>query len=50
MTRVNPNNENETKSEIFAWDIFKSYTMYIFLSKDMDINRFLIKKTKFYQS
>ena len=31
MTKVNPNNGNETKSNIFPWDIFKSDT--IFLSK-----------------
>ena len=24
MTKVNPNNENETKLDIFPWDIFKS--------------------------
>ena len=24
MTKVNPNNENETKSDIFSMDIFKS--------------------------
>ena len=24
MTEVNPNNGNETKSDIFPWDIFKS--------------------------
>ena len=24
MTQVNPNNGNETKSDIFPWDIFKS--------------------------
>ena len=24
MTKVNQNNENETKSDIFPWDIFKS--------------------------
>ena len=23
MTKVNPNNGNETKSNIFPWDIFK---------------------------
>ena len=23
MTKVNPNNESETKSDIFPWDIFK---------------------------
>ena len=27
MTQVNPNNENETKSGIFPWDIFKSDTI-----------------------
>ena len=32
MTKVNSNNENETKSDIFRWDIFKS-TAYLFLSK-----------------
>ena len=24
MTKVNPNNGNETKSDIFPWDMFKS--------------------------
>ena len=24
MTKENPNNSNETKSDIFPWDIFKS--------------------------
>ena len=24
MTKVNPNNENETKSDIFLWDKLKS--------------------------
>ena len=24
MTKVNPNNGNETKSDIFSWGIFKS--------------------------
>ena len=32
MTKVNPSNENETKSDIFLWDIFKSDTVY-FLSQ-----------------
>ena len=27
MTKVNPNNRNETKSDIFLWDIFKSDTI-----------------------
>ena len=26
MTKVNPNNKNETKSDIFRWGIFKSDT------------------------
>ena len=30
MTKVNPNNGNETKSDIFPWDIFKSETIYMF--------------------
>ena len=29
MTKVNPNNENETKSDIFPWDIFKSGIIFI---------------------
>ena len=32
MTKMNPNNGNETKSDIFTWDIFKSDTM-SFLNK-----------------
>ena len=24
MTKVNPNNKNDTKSDVFSWDIFKS--------------------------
>ena len=28
MTKVNLNNENETKSDIFTWDIFKSDTYF----------------------
>ena len=27
-TKVNPNNGNETKSDIFPWDIFKSDTFF----------------------
>ena len=27
MTKVNPNNENKTKSDIFLWDILKSDTL-----------------------
>ena len=29
MTKVNPNNKSETKSDIFPWDIFKSETFVI---------------------
>ena len=28
MNKVNPNHGNETKSEIFPWDIFKSDGIY----------------------
>ena len=38
MTVVNPNNENDTKSDIFSWDIFKSDTI-----------PFFIKNTKLFQ-
>ena len=33
MTKVNPNNGNETKSDIFPWDIFKSGNIYFFIKK-----------------
>ena len=29
MTKVNTSNGNETKSDIFPWDIFKSDTIFI---------------------
>ena len=28
MTKVNPNNGNETKSDIFPWDVFKFYIIF----------------------
>ena len=31
MTKVNPNNGNETKSDIFLWGIFKSDTKSFFI-------------------
>ena len=33
MTKVNPNNENETKSGIFAWNIFESDVISFFIKK-----------------
>ena len=33
MTKVNPNNGNETKSDIFPWDILKSGTISFFIKK-----------------
>ena len=30
MTKVNPNNGNETKSDIFPWDLFKSDVIDLF--------------------
>ena len=38
MTKLNPKHGNETKSDIFSWDIFKSDTM-----------SFLLKNTKIFQ-
>ena len=32
MTKVNPDNANETKSDIFPWDVFKS-DMILFVIK-----------------
>ena len=31
MTKVNPNNGHETKSDIFPWGIFKSDTISFFI-------------------
>ena len=36
MTTVNPNNGNETRSDIFPGDIFKFETIY-FLSKNIQV-------------
>ena len=33
MTKVNPNNASETKSDIFPWDIFKFDVIYFFVKK-----------------
>ena len=33
MTKVNPNNGNETKLDIFPWDIFKSYAISFLIKK-----------------
>ena len=33
MTRVNPNNGNETESDIFPWDIFKSDAISFFIKE-----------------
>ena len=45
MNKVNPNNGNEAKSDIFPWDIFKSDTI-SFLSKNIKIFQWL-SKSKF---
>ena len=42
MTKVNPDNGNETKSDIFPWDIFKSGTI-SFLSKYIKVFQWLSK-------
>ena len=33
MTKANRNNENETKSDIFPWDIFKADAISFFIKK-----------------
>ena len=43
MTKVNPNNGNETKSDIFSWSIFKSDAIF-FLSKILKSNSHIQKK------
>ena len=42
MTKVNPSNGNETKSDIFSWDIFKTDTL-SFLSKNIKVFQCLSK-------
>ena len=34
MTKVKQNNGNETKSDIFQWDIFKSDNIFLFTKKN----------------
>ena len=36
MTKLNPNNENETKSNVLPWGVFKSDVI-SFLSKNIKI-------------
>ena len=33
MTKVNPNNGNEARSDIFSWDIFESDTISFFIKR-----------------
>ena len=33
ITKVNPNNGNETKAAIFPWNIFKSDVIHFFVKK-----------------
>ena len=49
MTKVNPNNGNKTKVDIFPWDIFKSDTMSLFAKKHQSIPMtFKIQISQFY--
>ena len=49
MTKVKPNNRNETKSDIFPWDIFKSDIIAFFIQKYSSIlMTFKIKISQFY--
>ena len=48
MTTVNPNNRNETKSNIFPWDIFTSDTIPFLSKKYLSISMtFKIKRSQF---
>ena len=38
MTKMNPNNRNETKSDIFLWYIFKFEAMSFFVKKYQSIS------------
>ena len=49
MTKVNPNNGNQTKSDIFSWHIFKSDTTSFFIKKYRSISmNFKIEISQFY--
>ena len=45
MTKVNPSSGKETKSDIFQWVIFKSYTI-SFISENIKLIQ-LLSKSKF---
>ena len=49
MTKVNPNNGNEIKSDNFSWEIFKSDVIDFFIKKNCSISMtFKIKISQFY--
>ena len=48
MTKVNPNNGRETKSDIFSWDILKSDTNFIGHKILKYFNDFLMGVFKFH--
>ena len=49
MTKVNPNNGTESKSDIFLWDILKYHVIYFFVNKFLSISMtFKIKISQFY--
>ena len=49
MTKVKPNNGNETKSDVFLWDILKSDTISFFIKKYYSISMtFKIRIFQFY--
>ena len=49
MTKVNPNNGNETKSDIFPWDMFTSDTISFFVKNYRYISiSFKIEISQFY--
>ena len=40
MSKVNPNNRNETKSDIFPWNTFKSDAISFFYQKKIETSQF----------
>ena len=49
MTKMNPHNGNETKSDIFSWNIFKSDTISFYIKKCQSIfMAFIIKISQIY--
>ena len=46
MTKVNPKNGNETKPDIFPWDVFKSNSNFFLMKKYQNICKTFKIKSK----